>query len=75
MLNTCFFVDLLAPCIILLKVMQFDNLDILSTLNSFIKSVKEIGKLSLLPLPVYTATMLKCTEINGSVCYQSQNLK
>ena len=58
--------------------MQFNNLDILFTLNSLIESVKEIEKLSLLLLdkwPMYAANMLKCTEIDGSVCCQSQNLK
>jgi len=45
-LGCAFFVDLLSPCTILSKVMQFDDLDILAVLTSLIRSVKEVDKLS-----------------------------
>ena len=58
--------------------MQCDDLDILSTLTSLLKSVKEVEKLSFTPLdkwPTYASTLLKCTENEGNVLYESQKLK
>ena len=78
LLGCAFYVDLLVPCTILSKVMQFDDLDILSTLTSLLKSVRELEKLSSTPLdkwPTYASTLSKCTENEGTVCYQLQNLK
>jgi len=45
-LGCAFHVDLLVPCTVPSKVMQFNDLDILSTLTSLLKSVKELEKLS-----------------------------
>ena len=76
LLGCAFYVDLLVPCTILSKVMQFDDLDILSTLTSLLKSVKELEKLNSTPLdkwPTYASTLSKCTENEGIVCYQLQN--
>ena len=76
-LGCALFVDLLNPCVILSKVMQNDDLDIVQALSSLIKSMKEIDKLSSTPLDqwaVYSATLEKCstTEANGKVIYQYQ---
>jgi len=43
-----------------------------------LKSVKELEKLSSTPLdkcPTYAPTLSKCTENEGTVCYQLQKLK
>ena len=68
-------VDLLTPCSILSKVMQHDDLDILSVLTSLLQSAKEIEKLSTSSLDkwsTYVATLVKCTENDGATIYQSQ---
>ena len=70
-------VNLLNPCTILSKVMQSDDLDILAVLTSLLRSVKEVDKLSSTHLdrwPTYAATLLKCTNNNGAISYQSQEL-
>ena len=54
----------LAPGIILSKVMQYDDLDILQALSSMLRTVKETEKLSTSDLdqwPTYATTMQKCT--------------
>ena len=66
------FVDILTPYAIFLKVMQSDELDILSALSSLVRTVKETEKLSTLPLaewPVYSSTLKE------SSTDQSQELK
>ena len=78
LLGCALFSDLLTPCSILSKVMQSDDLDILAVLSSFLRSVKEIDKLSCSSLerwPTYAATLSKCSETDGTVTYQSQKLK
>ena len=55
--------------------MQSDDLAVLC---SFLRSVKEIDKLSSSSLerwPTYAATLSKCSETDGAVAYQSQKLK
>ena len=77
LLGCALFVDLLTPCTILSKVMQCDDLDILAVLTSLLKSVKEVDKLSTTQLdrwPTYAATLLKCTNNDGAMYYQSQKL-
>ena len=72
------FCDLLAPCVILSKVMQYDDLDILQALSYVLRTVKETEKLSTSDLdkwPIYAATMQKCTEEDGKTEYQCQELK
>ena len=67
----------LTTCTILSKVMQSDDLDILAVLTSLIRSVKEVDKLSSTHLdrwPTHAATLLKCTNNNGAMSYQSQKL-
>ena len=69
--------DLLTPCIMLSKVMQSDDLDILTVLTSLLRSVKEVDELSSTHLdrwPTYAATLLKCTNNNGAISYRSQEL-
>ena len=68
LLGCAFFVDLLNPCSILSKVMQHDDLDIMSVLTSLLRSVKEIEKLSTTALDkwsTYVSTLVKCTENDG----------
>ena len=77
LLGCALFVDLLTPCTILSKVLQSDDLDILPVLTSLLRSVKEVDKLSSTHLdrwPTYAATLLKCTNDNGAISYQSQEL-
>ena len=60
-LGCAVFVDVLSPCVILSKVMQYDHLAVLSSL---LKSAKEIEKLSSIPVaqwPTYASTINKCT--------------
>ena len=74
LLGCALFVDLLTPCTILSKVLQSDDLDILAVLTSLLRSVKEVDKLSSTHLdrwPTYAATLLKCTNDNGAISYQS----
>ena len=81
-LGCAVFVDVLSPCVILSKVMQYDHLDILAALSSLLKSTKEIEKLSSIPVaqwPTYASTINKCTtntvSEGMSTMYQSQRLK
>ena len=77
-LGCAVFVDILSPCVILSKVMQYDHLDILATLTSLLRSIKEIDKLSAMPVsqwPTYASIITKCTTIAGNTEYQSQHLK
>ena len=58
--------------------MQHDDLDILSVLTSLLQSVKEIEKLSTMPLSkwsTYLAVLGKCNESDSVTAYQSQGLK
>ena len=59
-LGCAVFVDILTPYAIFSKVMKSDELDILSTLGSLLRTVKDTEKLSTLPLaerPVYSSTL------------------
>ena len=78
LLGCAAFCDLLAPCVILSKVMQYNDLDILQALTSVLRTVKETEKLSTSELdhwPTYAATVEKCTEEDGKTEYQCQELK
>ena len=78
-LGCAVFVDVLSPCVILSKVMQLDNLDILAALSSLLRSVKELDKLNSTPVaqwPTYASTINKCTtNEDGTTTYQAQRLK
>lgn len=72
------FVEFLSPCITLSKVMQYNHLDILAALTSLLRSIKEIDKLSAMPvsqLATCSSTLSKCTTTVGNAEYQSQHLK
>ena len=61
-LGCAFFVDLLTPCALFSKVMQGDDLDILSAFTSLLKTVKEVNKLcskSVDQWPLYSTTLKK----------------
>jgi len=78
LIGCALFADLLTPCSILSMAMQSDDFYILAVLSSFLKSVKEIDKLSSSSLerwPLYAATLSKCSETDDTVAYQSQKLK
>ena len=73
------FSDLLAPCSVLSKAMQSDDLDILGAISSVVKSVRDTNKLSSTPLekwPTYDY-LIKNTSVDdeGQESYQSQELK
>jgi len=78
-LGCAVFVDVLSPCIILSKVMQFDHLDILGALTSLLRSVKVLDKLNstlVAQWPTYASTISKCTtNDDGTTTYQTQHLK
>ena len=60
LLGCAFYVDLLSPCAVFSKVLQSDNLDVLAAFMSLLRTVKEINKLSSLPLekwPIYASTL------------------
>ena len=66
----CFFFDILTPYAIFSKVMQSDELDILSGLSSLLRTVKDTEILSTLPLaerPVYSPTL---KEISTDQCQE-----
>ena len=73
------FADLLAPCSVLSKAMQSDDLDILRAVSSVVKSVKDTNKLISTPLekwPMYDY-LIKNTSVDDACqeSYQSQELK
>ena len=71
------FCDLLSPCVVLSKVMQYDHRDILQTLTAMLRTVKEMDKLSAVDIkkwPTYVSTVEKFTEEDGAVVYQCQEL-
>ncbi|XP_065892470.1 zinc finger protein 862-like [Dysidea avara] len=77
-LGCAVFVDVLSPCVILSKVMQYDHLDILAALSSLLRSIKEIEKLNSVPVdqwPTFASTISKCTADGDSIMYQAQTLK
>ena len=47
LLGGAVFCDLFAPCMILSKVLQYDDLDILQAISSVLRTVKETEKLSI----------------------------
>ena len=76
-LGCAFFVDLLSPCAVFSKVMQSDDLDVLSAFTSLLRTVKEVNKLcskSLNQWPMYSATLQKIKEEDGERVYQCQEL-
>ena len=78
LLGCAVFTDLLSPCAILSKVLQYDQLDIIAALSSILRTVKETEKLSSTPLDqwaTFAATLKKCTSEDGNTIYQCQELK
>ena len=76
LLGCAVFVDLLTPCAIFSKTMQFDSLDILGALTSLLHTVKSTNILStgsLQQWPTYSATLKKVTEENGKFVLVKQN--
>lgn len=76
-LGCAFYIDLLSPYAVFSKVFQSDNLDELAAFMSLLKTVKEINKLSSLPLekwPTYTSTIKKILLENGERVYQCKSL-
>ena len=76
-LGCAFFIDLLSPCAVFSKVMQSDDLDVLSAFTSLLRTVKEVNKLcskSLNQWPMYSATLQKIKEEDGEMVYQCQEL-
>ena len=62
-LGCAVFVDLLVPCSVFSKCMQYDEVDILGAMTSLLKTLKEIENLNSKPLdqwPTYAATVSKC---------------
>lgn len=73
-----FYCDLLLPCAIFSKVMQFDTLDVLGAFTSLLRTVKEVNKLSSKPLqqwPTYSMTLKSITKEGSDNVYQCQVLK
>ena len=73
LLGCVIFCDLLAPCVILSEIMQYDDLDILQAFSSVLLTVKETEKLcksNLDQWPTYAATMQECMEEDGKTEYQ-----
>lgn len=78
LLGCAVFVDLLTPCSIFSKEMQNDEVDFLSALNSLLRMVKEIDKLSAKKIdewPTYSGILKKVTVEEGKETYQCQELK
>lgn len=78
LLGCALYIDLLAPCAILSKVMQNDHLDILEALSAVLMAFKETGILCTMDLgkwPTYALTLGKCENKNGKVLYQCLDLK
>ena len=78
LLGCALFIDLLTPCSIISKEMQIDDVDILSALNSLLRTIKEIDKLSSKSLdqwPTYAATLKKVKVEEGKETYQCQQIK
>ena len=78
LLGCALFIDLLTPCSIISKEMQSDDVDILSALNSLLRTIKEIDKLSFKSLdqwPTYAATLKKVKVEEGKETYQCQQIK
>ncbi len=78
LLGCALFVDLYSPFVILSKLMQKDDLDILAALSGLLNYVKELDKLKSKPLtqwPVFAATLNKCTIVGELFTYQYQELK
>ena len=77
LLGCAAFCDLLAPCVVLSKVMQYNHLDIIQALTSMLQTVKETERLRSTDLdqwPTYAATLEKCIEKDGEYEYQCQKL-
>ena len=78
LLGCAFYVDLLSPCAVFSKVLQSDDLDVLAAFMSLLRTVKEINKLSSLPLekwPTYASTLKKILLEDGERVYQCQSLQ
>lgn len=71
-------VDLLTPCSFFSKILQGDNVDILSTLTALLRTIKETNKLCLMSADqwsTYFATMLKITEEDSQPTFKLQALR
>ena len=78
LLRCAVFIDLLTPCAIFSKTMQFISLDTLGTLMSLLQTVKSTNKLSSASLqhwPTYSSMLRKINEEKGKFSYQCQVLK
>ena len=78
LLGCAMFVDLLNPCTVCSKVMQSNEIDILSGLTCLLKTIANTDNLSKLPLeqcPTYSATQKKCSEEGDVKVYKCQELK
>ena len=77
-LGCALFIHILMPCSIFSKVMQNDEIDILETLTSLLKTLHETETLATKPLEQwstsYSATLKKFTNEDNKVCYQSQEV-
>ena len=78
LLGCALFCDILTPCSIFSKSMQFDELDILGALSCLLKSLKETKKLMSMNLdqwPTYSSVLKKLAEDDGETnVYQEQKL-
>ena len=77
-LGCAFYCDLLSPCAIFSKVMQYDTLDVLGAFTSLLRTVKEVNKLSSKSLehwPTYSSTLKGITKEDGDKMYQHQHLQ
>ena len=78
LLGCDFFVDLLLPCSVFSKVLQEDDLDVLSAFTSLLRTAKELDRLSSKGLdhwPNYTATLKKLTVTDdGETTFQLTQL-
>ena len=77
LLGCAVFIDILTPCAVFSKVLQSNDLDILTALTSLLQTMKEIEKLSSLPLvewPMYSSTLKKLQDDNNKKVYQCQAL-
>ena len=67
-------IDLLKTCAIFSKVLQEDYIDILGTLTSLLKTVKEVNKLRDTPLDKWTMFSSTLKDEDGEMVYQCQTI-
>ena len=83
-LGCALFIDLLTPCSIFSKVMQYDEIDVVAALTSLLKTLREMEKLASKPLSqwdTYSTTCAKFvkegsgSEDTSEYYYQAQKVK